>query len=366
MEAADGPTDAVGSQFAVTVPLTGGSRVRVEGQYTEAREQPRGLGASYEFSSRAGQQSSVAVNVRQGAYYSDSAETGEQREIAVEYLEQLQWSDDIVLQYGATVGRAEGEANRNYMRPEVGAAVLVRPWTTVRATFSRRAPTDNRDPVRGREFFDRAVYLPAEMERFSHVELGITQVLESGLQVSASAFRDELGPQAFLIDGENGQRAFLIVDATGLPSTGVRFVLDQEFEGFDASIAYTFASAFGFGSDVRSPEALPVDASRRAFHVVTARVNGKVELTQTEVTAVYRWAPGHPLAPLDPYQVFAEYNDPSLSLTVAQDIPSGHLFPARIQAVLDARNLFEDSFGSRRTVHASHPRILKGGINFKF
>jgi hypothetical protein len=89
-------------------------------------------------------------------------------------------------------------------------------------------------------------------------------------------------------------------------------------------------------------------------------------LTQTEITAVYRWAPGYSLAPVDPYQLFAEYNDPTLSLTVAQDLPSGGVLPGRVQAVLDARNVFEPAFGSHRTVHAGHPRILKGGLHFKF
>ena len=99
---------------------------------------------------------------------------------------------------------------------------------------------------------------------------------------------------------------------------------------------------------------------------MTARVSGEVEMTQTRVTAVYRWAPGFSLTPVDPYQLFAEYNDPTLSLTVAQDLPSVGLFPGKLQAVVDARNLFEPSFGSRRTINAAHPRILRGGIHVKF
>lgn len=366
MESSSGPSDAVGSQFAVTVPISPGARVRLEGQYTESDDQPRGVGATYEFSSGGRQHSSLGVNLRQGAWFSGPAGTAAEREVSVEYVEQFQWSDDLVLQYGATAGRTEGISDGIYLRPELGVAWAVRPWTTLRATISRQAPTDSRDPIRGREFFDRAVYIPEDLEHFSHFEVGLTQIISESFQLSAAVFRDEIGTQAFLIDAEDGSRAFLIVDGTGMPASGVRLVLDRELRGFDLSVGYTYASAFGFSPDVDSPEDLRSAASRQQFHILTGRVNRKIDLTQTEITAVYRWAPGHPLAPVDPYQLFAEYNDPTLSLTVAQDLPSVGLLPAKLQAVLDARNLFEPDFGSRRTVQAGYPRILKGGINFKF
>lgn len=365
MEASDGPTDGVGSQFALTLPAARG-RVRFEGQYMRTPDQPRGLGATYEFSSNGRGQSSLGVNVRQGAYFSDLTADTQQREIAVEYNEQVQWSDDVVVHYGATLGRAEGATDRNYMRPELGVDWLLRPWTTLRATYSRRSPSDDYDPIRGREFFERAVYIPPDQEYFSHMEVGLSQTFANGIQLSAGAFQDELGTQAFLIDSPDDGRAFLIVDSRGMPTRGFRVVADRQFDGFDASLGYTYASAFGFGRGVDSPADLGSAATRRDYHVLTARVHGRFELTHTELTAVYRWSPGYPVAQVDPYQRFAEYNDPTLSLTIAQDLPSGGILPARLQAVLDARNLFEPAFGSNRTVSASTPRILKGGLHFKF
>ena len=136
---------------------------------------------------------------------------------------------------------------------------------------------------------------------------------------------------------------FFAIGAFVMRSAGCTFndIIDRDFDGFETSVGYTYASAFGFDPDVDSPDDLRSAATRRGFHVVTARVSGTIELTQTEVTAVYRWAPGFSLTPVDPYQLFAEFNDPTLSLTVAQNLPSGGLFPAKVQAVVDARNLFE-------------------------
>jgi hypothetical protein len=71
-------------------------------------------------------------------------------------------------------------------------------------------------------------------------------------------------------------------------------------------------------------------------------------------------------APLDPYQPHLEYNDPTLSITVAQNLPTFRPFPGRIQAILDARNLLEPTFGPHRVDMTPTPRFMKGGINIKF
>jgi len=248
----------------------------------------------------------------------------------------------------------------------LGAAWVPEARTTLKVLYSRRAPADTDDPIRGREYFDRTVYIPPELESYSHSEIGATHILSEFLRVSAAAFRDEAGTQAFLVDAENGRRAIMMFDGDAATTTGVRMHADRSFRGFEAGVGYTYASARGFDQDVVSPEELRRDAVRRNFHVVTARVKTDIDLTQTAVTAVYRWNSGFSLAAVDPYQRFAEYNDPTLSITIAQDLPSWKIFPGRFQAVVDARNLFEPSFGSRRTIHAQYPRLLKGGIHIKF
>ena len=363
----DGPADSVGSQFAFSLPLAVGSQVTFSGQYTEAAGQPRGFGATYQFSPGAHHKSSLAVKLRQGASFNAGANGSESREIKVQYGEQLQWSDHLVFSYGADIGRADGIASHNYLRPEFGVAwVPGEARTTLKASYSRRAPADTDDPIRGREYFDRTVYIPAELERYSHTEIGASHILSEFLQVSASVFRDELGTQAFLVDADNGRQAIMILDGKGATTTGVRMHADRSFRGFEAGAGYTYASAIGFDPNVISPDELGSESARRNFHVVTARVTTDIDLTQTAVTAVYRWNSGFSLSAIDPYQRFAEYNDPTLSITIAQDLPNWKIFPGKFQAVVDARNLFEPSFGSRRTIHAQYPRLFKGGIHIKF
>ena len=366
MDTAAGGSESIGSQFSYSVPVALDSRVTFSGQYTEAPNQPRGFGATYEFASADRHRTSLAVNMRQGALINSAAGGFETREIQVHYDEQLRWSNNLVFDYGTSIGRAEGVIGENYIRPEFGVTWAPASRTTLHGSFSRQPSEDTTDVIRGREYFDRAVYIPPELEHFAHTEFGVSQTLSEVVQVSAVVFRDQMGTQAFLVDSDDGRRAIVFFDSAQAASSGLRFSMDGAFRDFEASVGYTYANGVGFDPGVVSPDELREQAEQRNFHVVTARVKTDLELTQTSVTAVYRWTSGFSLAPIDPYQRFAEYNDPTLSLTIAQDLPSLSILPAKVQAIVDVRNLFEPSFGSRRTMHAGYPRLLKGGIHFKF
>lgn len=364
-----GVADAVGSEFAFSMPVAGSAQVTFAGQYSEAEDRPGGFTAAYEVSSDDRKRTSVELNMRQGALL-DSAYGRQVREVQLNYDEQLQWTDHLVFTYGASVGRTAGpsaeSAARSYMRPEVGVTWVPDERSTISASYSRQAPVDASDAIRGREYFDRTVYIPPELDTYSHFELAATRWVGGNTQVSVAGFRDALGTQAFLVDADDGRRGIVFFDGTDSPTAGVRLYVDRAFRRFEAGVGYTYASAAGFDPDVVSPDELRSDASRRGVHMVTARVQTEIDRTQTAVTAVYRWISGFSLAPVDPYQRFAEYNDPTLSITVAQGLPSIKILPARWQAIVDARNLLEPSFGSRRTVYAGSPRLLKGGIHIQF
>src|SRR5262249_46071658 len=105
---------------------------------------------------------------------------------------------------------------------------------------------------------------------------------------------------------------------------------------------------------------------RQRFQSVAARFKADVDATQTEITAVYRWNSGFSASHLDPYQRSIEYNDPTLSLSIAQTLPTWRTFPGKVQAILDARNLLDQSFRTARTTAGQYPRLVKGGINIKF
>src|SRR5437879_1074141 len=170
VETSSSVTQGVGSQFSLTVPVDANSQITVHGQYNEAPMQPRGFGASYEFVPASHHKAEIGMNVRQGALFGDPLESDASREVQVRYGENFQWSDHFVLNYGAEAGRAGLIAGTSYLRPRFGVSWVPDAHTTFTVGMSTQAPTAIDDPVRGKEYFDRTLYVPPALERYSHSE----------------------------------------------------------------------------------------------------------------------------------------------------------------------------------------------------
>jgi hypothetical protein len=232
---------------------------------------------------------------------------------------------------------------------------------------STQAPAIADDPVRGKEYFDRTAYVPPALERYSHTEASLTHILADNLEFSAAVFRDRTDTQALFVTTPDGRRGLLILDTSQSPSEGFRLHLNRQFRGgFEAGLAYTTATGVGIKQPGASLEEIQHQLLRRRFQVLAARFKADVDTTQTEITAIYRWMSNFSASHIDPYQRLIEYNDPTLSVSIAQNIPTWRLFPGKVQAILDARNLFEQSLGPQRSQIAQYPRLVKGGINIKF
>ncbi len=366
VETSSGTSEGVGSQFSVTMPLDPKSRVTLNGQYNESPMQPRGIGASYDFTPARRHKAAVGVNVRQGAFFADPLQSDFLREVQVKYGEDFQWSDHFVVNYGAEAGRAGMMTGITYLRPRFGVSWVPEARTTITAAASSQAPAAADDPIRGKEYFDRTLFVPPALERYSHTEVGVTRIFSDDLEVTAALFRDRTDTEALFIKMSDGRNGLLILDTSNLPSQGVRLNLTRQFRNFEAGVGYTSAYGVGFDGRASGFDEMRDHLVRRRFESVAARFKAEVDVTQTEITAVYRWTSGFSASRLDPYQRTMEYNDPTLSLSIAQNLPTWRMFPGKVQAILDARNLLDQSFGAQRTLIGQYPRLVKGGINIKF
>jgi Carboxypeptidase regulatory-like domain len=365
VETSAGTADGVGSQFSVTMPLHPTAKVTLAGQYTEAPDQPRGFGATYDFVPADGHKATVGVNVKQGALLGDPLQMDSLKEVQVRYGEDFQWSDHLVFNYGAEVGRAQAIAAESYLRPRFGISWVPVARTTISVGTSSQAPTTADDPIRGKEYFDRPVYVPPTLERYSHNEAAFDHFFNDSTELSVAAFRDQMETQALFFGNATGRPGLLILDTRSNPSEGVRMHLNRKFRGFEAGLGYTTATGIGIKNPVEIQE-IRNQLHQERFHVVAARFKADLDATQTEITAVYRWVSNFSASRIDPYQRLVEYNDPTLSVSIAQNLPTMRMFPAKLQAIVDARNLFEQSFGPQHTQIAQYPRLVKGGINIKF
>jgi hypothetical protein len=262
-------------------------------------------------------------------------------------------------------------AGQSYLRPRFGVSWVPAARTTISVATSSQEPTTEDDPIRGKEYFDRPVYVPPALERYSHNEAALTHFLSDSTEFSAAVFRDRIDTQALFVGLAGGRQGILILDTRHSPSQGLRLHLNKRFRNLEGGVGFTSATGIGFSKADSSPadsspEEMRRQLLRRRYQVVAAQLKVNLDVTQTEITAVYRWVSGFSASRLDPYQRMVEYNDPTLSLSIAQNLPTTRMFPAKLQAIVDARNLFEYSFGPQRTQMVQYPRLVKGGINIKF
>jgi hypothetical protein len=366
VETSSGTTEGVGSQFSVTMPLDPTSKVTVHGQYHESPAQPRGIGASYDFVPATRHKAAVGVNVRQGALFGDPLQSDSLREVQIKYAEDFQWTDHLVINYGTEAGRIGTVTGTTYLRPRFGISWVPQRRTTFSLSGSTQAPTLPDDSIRGKEYYDRTVLVPPALERYAHAEAGITHVFSAGFEVNAAAFRDRTETEALFVTTAEGRQGILILDTSNMPSEGVRLHVNRQFRYFEAGLGYTSVSGVGINNQAQSFDEMRNQLVRRRFQSVAARFKADVDATQTEITAVYRWNSAFSASRLDPYQRLIEYNDPTLSLSVAQNLPTWGMFPGKVQAILDARNLLDQSFGGAKTQAGVYPRLVKGGISIRF
>jgi Carboxypeptidase regulatory-like domain len=366
VETSSGTTEGVGSQFSVTMPLDPQTKVNVHGQYNDSPMLPRGIGATYDFAPAKHHKAEVGLDVRQGALFADPLQTDPSREVQIRYGEDFQWSDHLVLNYGAEAGRVGTGTVTNYLRPRFGISWVPQSRTTLTATMSTQAPVQADDPIRGRDYFDRTLLVPPGLERYSHSELGLTRIVGDGLELTAAAFRDRTDIEALFMGMPDGRSSILILDTSNMPSEGIRLYANRKFKTFEAGIGYTAVNGIGIDSHATTLDDMKEQLYRRKFHVITAQFKAELPATQTEITTVYRWTNDFSVSRLDPYQRLTEYNDPTLSLSIAQNLPTFRMFPGRVQAILDARNLLDQAFGAPRTQVGQYPRLVKGGINIRF
>jgi hypothetical protein len=281
------------------------------------------------------------------------------------YGDQLQWSRNLGIEYGAEVGSIDTSPNGGYFRPRLSMAWAANPHTMVRIGVTRQDPGGSTG--RWRDGFDNTVFWPYARGQRLHGEIALVQ-LSHGMTVTAAGFSDRSSGQSLFAVHPSGERKLLVLDGFRISTGGVRVEFNRDFESFSAGAAYTDATGIGLGGGrIWTFNDLVSLLRRERFRMLTTRFNANVRRTQTEFTAVYRWVSGVAGLPIDPYQTFTESNEPTLSIMVAQVLPALRPFGGSVQAILDARNIFEPSLlDGRRFQLAQAPRLVKGGVNIRF
>ena len=356
-----------GSRFSITMGgLPSDAQVTVSGQYNESPLEPKGASAQYEFQPVDGHETRMGLDVRQGIMLDDAFSAEELTEFQASYSDKFRLANSFLVEQGAEFGHSEGRASVNYVRPRGALSWIPDDATVITAAVSAQAPSQKDDTVRSREYFEQ-INLPPAFEHYLHTEVGISRFLDDSTKISVALFEDRANYRALFVTAPDGRHGLFIFDGKNTPSRGFRFFANREFNGFETGFGYTLASGGAIPAGAaRSLDELRGQIVPRRFHIITARIKADFELTNTELTAVYRWISKYAAGLIDPYQQGVEYSDPTLSISIAQNLPTFGAIPAKVQAIFDARNLFEQPFGSSRNELALSPRFVRGGISIQF
>jgi hypothetical protein len=107
-------------------------------------------------------------------------------------------------------------------------------------------------------------------------------------------------------------------------------------------------------------------------HAVAAKVSGYVPGSGTHWIASYKWTSGNSVSVVDAFNASPGQADPYLSIFIRQPIPGTSFIPAKMDALLDIRNLLAQGYvpalgpDGRPVYIVQSARSLRGGLAFSF
>jgi hypothetical protein len=225
--------------------------------------------------------------------------------------------------------------------------------------------------------------LGQRIQRSTHNEISASQRI-GGNKVQLALFSDTVhnaalngagasfnqDTNALIVDPYSGNFAY---NGGNLHTQGVRAVYSRPLvSGLDATLDYAY------GGVLTAPESLvqlnqaPSSLLVEKRHAAAAKLSGTVPASKTKVIASYRWLSGSGLTPVDMFNASAGQTDPYLSFFLRQPIPTMHVLPSGLEALIDVRNLLAQGYrpvlsADGSTVYlVQGARAIRAGFSFSF
>jgi len=220
------------------------------------------------------------------------------------------------------------------------------------------------------------------LERARHQEISFSH-RRGKLSLQAAYFHDAISNSALTGVGEvSGDINNLLPDAYSgtfaynagnLETNGVRFVIQRQLpDGITATLDYAYGGVLDLNEgsqrldDVRSQI---VDSYR---HSVAAKITGSLPHAKTQWITSYKWTSGGGLTPVDLFNSGPGQTDSYLNVFIRQPVPGTNFMPAKMEALLDVRNLLAQGYhpvvgSDGQTVYlVQAARSVRGGVAFVF
>jgi Carboxypeptidase regulatory-like domain len=310
--------------------------------------------------------------------------------VALTAGDDLTLEDVLELNFGSQLESIQFLGQMTTFRPYGSADLHLSPNTVLRYqyTMSRPQLCSEKDlgPAVG-GFTDSDPRLTVsrfspQLERAHHQELSFARRIgNSNLQVAG--FYDRIGDTALTGAGQvTAAGGYLLPDvASGtfsynggaLNTGGMRVVVQHKLSSeLTATVDYAFGGVLELDrGDVSLRNAQQWITTQRR-QAVAAQFNGTIHRTHTQVTTSYRWINGPALTPVDLFNSSPGQSDAFLNVVIRQPIPSMGFLPARMEALIDLRNLLAQGYvpvlgQDGHTVYlVQSARAVRGGLAFSF
>jgi hypothetical protein len=221
-----------------------------------------------------------------------------------------------------------------------------------------------------------------EVEKAAHHELSISRHMgDTSVQVAAfydhvnnavltgagdpSSYSDDVLPDVY-------SDTFSYGYAPGVSSTGARVVVQRKISD-DLTATVDYATGQAIVADSASDwQSLAQSLSTSRQQSVAAKMYGHIPATGTRWIASYKWTSGSALSSVDAFNASPGQADPYLSLFIRQPLPCTSFIPAKMDALLDLRNLLAQGYvpvmgQDGRTIYmVQSARSLRAGLAFTF
>ena len=296
----------------------------------------------------------------------------------------------IDLNYGADLNSLEFANRIIALRPHGSVDVHLSPNMVVEYRYATSEPD-----TRASKGFDSA---PADLsesgprmallngqpqvERAAHHEVSVSRRM-GNTSVQLAAFYDHV--QNAVLTGAGDPSSYsddVLPDvysgtfsygySPGVKSTGARLVVERKInDDLTATVDYSTGQAI-VADSAADWQALAQAMSASRQHSVGTKIYGHIPSTGTRWIASYKWTSGNTLSAVDAFNAGPGQTDPYLSVFIRQPIPGTSFIPAKMDALLDLRNLLAQGYvpvmgQDGRTVYmVQSARSLRGGLAFTF
>jgi hypothetical protein len=220
------------------------------------------------------------------------------------------------------------------------------------------------------------------VESAAHQEISVSQRFGKN-SVQVAAFTDRVNNTELTgvgeVDDSSGNVLPDILSGTfsynggNFSSNGMRIVFERKLpHNVTATMDYAFGGVLDLsGQNIAWSDVHNLLAEHRS-HALTMKVAGTLPGSKTHLIASYRWTNGAALTPVDMFNMSPGEADPYLDIFVRQPLPRTHFIPAKMEAVVDVRNLLAQGYVPVMSCDGStvylvqSARSVRGGVAFTF